>query len=161
MRRYSRRHNRNHIRIAALFTLTALLLAVAPQFASAAERPPNFIIIFCDDLGYGDIGCYPRRVNMHQSARGEWVLFPLAQRGLNPKEITIAEVLKAWGYAKACSFPVPAFRSNVHFWKNLEKPSVARNYNALQDLRHVCGLKCAFPHHPPREFWDTMQPFVA
>jgi len=25
---------------------------------SAASRPPNFIIIFCDDLGYGDLSCY-------------------------------------------------------------------------------------------------------
>jgi len=22
------------------------------------KRPPNFIVIFCDDLGYGDIGCF-------------------------------------------------------------------------------------------------------
>ncbi|HPD30555.1 MAG TPA: sulfatase [Phycisphaerae bacterium] len=24
----------------------------------AADRPPNFVIIFADDLGYGDLGCY-------------------------------------------------------------------------------------------------------
>ncbi|MCK4294744.1 MAG: sulfatase-like hydrolase/transferase [Planctomycetes bacterium] len=130
--------------------LSAASLAM-PGCASAARKTaaipqgrPNFIIIYCDDLGYGDIGCfgstkhrtpnidkmaaegmkftsfyvtsgvctpsrsslmtgcYPRRVNMHQSARGEWVLFPVAKKGLNPDEITIAEVLKAQGYATAC-----------------------------------------------------------
>jgi arylsulfatase A-like enzyme len=25
---------------------------------AAATRTPNFVIIFCDDLGYGDLGCY-------------------------------------------------------------------------------------------------------
>jgi arylsulfatase A-like enzyme len=28
----------------------------APGVATAAERPPNFVIIYCDDLGYADIG---------------------------------------------------------------------------------------------------------
>ncbi len=102
-------------------------------------KKPNFIIIFCDDLGYGDLGCfgskkhrtpnidrmaaegmrftsfyvtsgvctpsrsslmtgcYPRRVNMHESGAHEWVLFPVAEKGLNPNEITLAEVLKEQG----------------------------------------------------------------
>jgi arylsulfatase A len=118
--------------------------SVFSQRASAAAQPPNFIIIFCDDLGYGDIGCfgstknrtpnldrmaaegtrftsfyvtsgvctpsrsslmtgcYPRRVNMHQNDTGLCVLFPVNKKGLNPQEITIAEILKAQGYATAC-----------------------------------------------------------
>ena len=46
-------------------------------------------------------GCYPRRVNMHEDARGGWVLFPVGLKGLNPTEITVAEVLKTEGYATA------------------------------------------------------------
>ena len=130
--------------------LTAASLAL-PGCASASQnvsggdsRPPNFIIIFCDDLGYGDIGCfgstkhrtpnldrmaaegmrftsfyvtsgvctpsrsslmtgcYPRRVNMHENDTGLCVLFPVNKKGLNPQEITIADLLKRQGYATAC-----------------------------------------------------------
>jgi len=34
------------------------LVACAVVPGSAAERPPNFVILFADDLGYGDLGCY-------------------------------------------------------------------------------------------------------
>lgn len=36
--------------------LLASLALLAGGAGTAAERPPNFIIIFCDNLGYGDIG---------------------------------------------------------------------------------------------------------
>jgi arylsulfatase A-like enzyme len=52
-----------------------LLGAVAPldeRFAAAAERP-NFVVIFADDLGYGDLGCYGhptiRTPNLDRMAR--------------------------------------------------------------------------------------------
>ena len=47
-------------------------------------------------------GCYPRRVNMHVDEKNLCVLFPAARKGLNPSEVTVAEVLKTQGYATAC-----------------------------------------------------------
>ncbi|MDB6006073.1 MAG: arylsulfatase, partial [Prosthecobacter sp.] len=44
-------------------------------------------------------GCYPRRVGMHVSDTGGAVLQPVARKGLNPSEVTMAEVLKNAGYA--------------------------------------------------------------
>jgi arylsulfatase A-like enzyme len=37
--------------LAVCFALTGFLYS-----GMAAERPPNFVVIYCDDLGYGDIG---------------------------------------------------------------------------------------------------------
>jgi len=123
-----------------LFALAALLLALT----STQAAKPNFIVVFCDDLGYADIGpfgakgkatphldkmakegirltdfystcpvctpsraslmtgCYPRRVNMHVDEKNLCVLFPAARKGLNPSETTVAEILKAQGYATMC-----------------------------------------------------------
>lgn len=47
------------------------LLGAAPLTSPAAERRPNFILIFCDDLGWGDLPAYGHRnVNAH----GGWIV---------------------------------------------------------------------------------------
>jgi arylsulfatase len=113
-----------------LASLTALALMAAP-------KPPNLVLIFCDDLGYADVGCFGAKgwktPNIDRLARDgirftqfyvaqpvcsasraalmtgcypsrvgiQGALGPNAKIGLNPSEITLAEIAKQRGYATA------------------------------------------------------------
>ena len=43
-------------------TLLLAYFAVA-TFAHAADQSPNFVVIFIDDMGYGDIGPFGSKIN--------------------------------------------------------------------------------------------------
>jgi arylsulfatase A len=48
--------NRMWSKISLGLALMLVAFVVAPVRASADARPPNFVVIYCDDLGYADIG---------------------------------------------------------------------------------------------------------
>lgn len=130
--------------------MAAAVWGIAPMMAGAgqtaesartAQRPPNFVIVFADDLGYADIGSFstktgkerPRTPNLDRMAAegvrltnfyvaqavcsasraalltGSYsnrvgisgALNHRATHGINPDELTIAEMLKPRGYASA------------------------------------------------------------
>ena len=126
-----------------VFLGVAVISHLALSCKAEEKKKPNFIVIYTDNLGYGDIepfgskvhrtphlnrmakegrkfthfsvtagvctpsrasimtGCYSQRVGMHDNERDGWVLRPVSPYGLNPDEITVAEVLKEQGYATA------------------------------------------------------------
>lgn len=47
-------------------------------------------------------GCYPARVSLEMSGTRRVVLQPVAQKGLAPDEVTVAEILRDAGYATHC-----------------------------------------------------------
>lgn len=50
--------NTKAIRSVVLLCAAILTTATLATDAAPAKRPPNFIVIFADDLGWGDLGCY-------------------------------------------------------------------------------------------------------
>ena len=76
------------------FLIPVLLAALSlSNFAAAADRP-NLVIIFCDDLGYGDLACYGsptiKTPNLDRMATEgqKWTNFYVAASVCTPRSIT-------------------------------------------------------------------------
>ncbi len=151
MKRCWRTRSTRRVTACLLFVLLGLSTAAAPAEATSpataaapaqaapagSATPPNFVVIFIDDLGYADIGpfgatkqrtprldrmaregmkltsfyaapvCSVSRAQLLTGCYGPrvsvpGVFFPGQRQGLNPAETTVAEYLKARGYATAC-----------------------------------------------------------
>ncbi|MBI1249127.1 sulfatase-like hydrolase/transferase [bacterium] len=46
-----------------LFLLALLALTPFGSLRAEGHRPPNFIVVLCDNLGYGDVGCFGSKVH--------------------------------------------------------------------------------------------------
>lgn len=123
--------NRLRVLLAALAALTACASDGPRVDSESAVRPPNFVLIVADDLGWGDLGCFgqkkistPRLDRMAAEGMrltnfyaGSTVCAPSrcvlmtglhtghclvrgnARLALRPHDETVAEMLKARGYA--------------------------------------------------------------
>jgi len=132
--------NRTRYRLLVMAVVVAAAAATSSLVAAEGQPKdrPNIVLIFTDDQGYQDIGCFGspdiRTPNLDRMAEEGMkftdfyvgapvcsasrsalmtgcycarvgvtgVFFPHHKVGLNPDEITVAEVLKTRGYATIC-----------------------------------------------------------
>ena len=92
--------------------ITALFLAAGTSKASTVSTP-NFILIFADDLGYGDLGCYG--AENYQTPE----LDRMAQEGMRFTDFSVSDSIctpsraglltgryaQRWGYERSVYFP--------------------------------------------------------
>jgi arylsulfatase len=160
--------------------LTLLITMLACQSPSQDTKPsrdnqmPNLVIIFTDDQGYEDLGCYGspdiKTPNIDAMAK-EGLRFtnfyvsqpvcsasrsslltgcyanrigihgaysPYVKKGLNPDEVTIAEILKPLGYATAI----------YGKWHLGSEPELLPTRQGFDEYFGIPYSNDMWPHHP-------------
>ena len=164
-------------------SLSLCLLLFSHLMLSAADRP-NVIVIFADDQGWGDLGCYGspniETPNIDRMAAGgmRFTSFyaapfcgpsraqlmtgcyparaghafnpgPGTAFGLNPEEITIAEIAKKAGYAT----------KHIGKWHLGDAPPLLPTYQGFDSFFGIPFSNDMWPYHPkmpPRENEDAL-----
>ena len=100
-------------RIIPGLALLFVTLAHGPASTSAADRPPNFVVIFCDDLGYADIGPF--------GAKG-YATPHLDQMAKEGMRLTSFEVAAAVCSASRVALLTGCYPQRVGFWERSAPP---------------------------------------
>ena len=168
------------------FVLFLFLLSGQCTFAQNSKtEKPNFVIIFTDDQGYGDLGCfgnpnlktpnidkmarngmkltsfyvaaslctpsraalmtgsYPKRVDMATGSKFP-VLLAADSKGLNPNEITVAEILKKQGYTTGI----------FGKWHLGDQPEFLPTQQGFDEFFGVPYSHDIHPYHPRQEHFN-------
>lgn len=93
-----------------------LVLALGEMYAQKADKKPNIIYIMCDDMGYGDLGCYGQKYiqtpNIDRMAQ-EGMRFTQAYAG-SPVSAPSRASFMTGQHSGHC-----AVRGNKEYWRNV------------------------------------------
>ncbi|WP_182868618.1 sulfatase family protein [Rhodopirellula sp. JC639] len=175
----------DQLRWTFLFFLVTVALTSSHSNARAETNQPNFVVIFTDDQGYGDLscfgaghvstpridqmaaegmkltsfyvaapvctpsraalmtGCYPKRIEM-ATGSSFGVLLAGDRKGLNPDEVTIAEVLKTAGYTTGI----------FGKWHLGDQPPFLPTKQGFDEFFGIPYSHDIYPYHPRQDHYN-------